>query len=119
MLELRSLPDNVDMFVCDLSFDSQKVEKNVRLFDHFNVKIRTKNMIDNSTVEKPIGQLETDVFNFDDGVGVAHLIEQRYVGVNLKLATNYNLKTSLKTFSLLSFRTDLFNIGFFDLSFNF
>ncbi len=76
------------MFVRDLSFGGQKVEKNVRLFDHFDVKIRTKNVINNSTVEKPIGQLESDVFNFDDGVSVAHLIEQRYVRVNLKLMTD-------------------------------
>ena len=33
---------------------------------HFNVKIWTKNMLDKFTVKNPLGQLESNCFNFNN-----------------------------------------------------
>ena len=83
MLELCRLPNDVDVFVGDLSFDRQEVEEDVRLLDHLHVKVRTKNVFNDPGVQDPGCQLDTDVFNFDDRVGVAHLVEEGHVRVYL------------------------------------
>ena len=83
MFELRSLPNDVDVFVCNLPFYRQKIEEDVRLLDDLDVEVRAENVFDNSGVQNPGGQLDTDVFNFDDRVSVAHIVEESHVRVNL------------------------------------
>jgi hypothetical protein len=63
MLELRCLPDHVDVVVGDLALDRQKVEEDVRLLDHFDVKIRTEDVVYDPVVEDPGGQLEPDILD--------------------------------------------------------
>jgi len=50
MLELRSLPNDVDVFVCNLPFYRQKIEEDVRLLDDLDVEVRAENVFDNSGV---------------------------------------------------------------------
>ena len=72
------------MAVCDFSLHCQEIQYDVRLFDnlnkrvynkyciksnintHFNMKIWTKNMLDKFTVKNPLGQLESNCFNFNN-----------------------------------------------------
>ncbi len=63
MLELRCLPDHVNVVVGDLALDRQEVEEDVRLLDHLYVKIRTENVVNDPVVEDPGGQLEPDVLD--------------------------------------------------------
>ena len=83
VLELRRLPDDIDVLVGDLALDGQEVEQDVRLLDDLHVKVRTEDVIQDPVVQDPGRQLEPDVLGFDDRVGVAHLVEEGYVRVDL------------------------------------
>ena len=47
MLELSSLPDNINMLIGNFSLHSQKIEKYMALFDNFNMQIGTKYQLNN------------------------------------------------------------------------
>ena len=53
------------------------------LLDHFNVEVWTKDVLDQTRVENPLSQLESSLLHLAHGLGVAELVEEGDVGVDL------------------------------------
>ncbi len=87
MFQLGGLPDDVDVVVGDFALDGKKVEQDVRLLDDLHVEVRSENVLHDLLSEDPTCQLEADVLDLDHALGVAHLVEQGYMRVDLGDAT--------------------------------
>ena len=71
------------MDIRDLPLHGEKIEDDMGLFDHFNMKIWPEDVLYKLGVQDPLGKLQSYGLHLHHGLGVAHLVEEGDVSVHL------------------------------------